>query len=80
MKQPKYHLKAEKELTIFQFISEGPKGNVPKLIEFTETNLNGFYNLAFGDRDEISGKLDDNWYEFENGVNYEGFVAKRKNA
>ena len=59
MKQTKYHLKAEKELTIFQFISEGPKGNIPKLIEFTETNLNGFYNLAFGDRDHITGKLND---------------------
>ena len=59
MKQPKYHLKAEKELTIFEFISEGPKGDVPKLIEFTETNLSGFFNLAFGDRNELTGKLDD---------------------
>lgn len=59
MKQPKYHLKAEKELTIFEFISEGPKGDIPKLIEFTETNLSGFFNLAFGDRNKVTGKLDD---------------------
>lgn len=59
VKQPKYHLTAEKELTIFQFISEGPKGNISKLIEFTETNLNGFFNLAFGDMDKVTSKLDD---------------------
>ena len=59
MKLPKYQLKAENELTIFQFISEGPKGKIPKLIEFTETNLKDFYNLAFGDKDEQSGKIND---------------------
>jgi hypothetical protein len=59
MKQPKYPLKAEHDLTIFQFVSEGPKGGIPKLIEFTETNLNGFFNLAFGDKDETTGKLND---------------------
>lgn len=59
MKQPKYQLKAEKDLTIFEFVSEGPKGKVFKIIEFTETNLNDFYNVAFGDKDETTGKLDD---------------------
>ncbi|OFX45768.1 MAG: hypothetical protein A2046_07310 [Bacteroidetes bacterium GWA2_30_7] len=59
MKQPKYQLKAEQDLAIFEFISEGPKGKIPKLIEFKETNLNGFYNLAFGDKDETTGKIDD---------------------
>jgi hypothetical protein len=60
MKQPKYSLKAEQDLTVFEFISEGPKGKIPKLIEFTETNLKDFYNLAFGDKDEISGHINDN--------------------
>ena len=130
----------------FEFISEGPKGRIPKIIEFTETNLSGFYNLAFGDKDKRTGKLNDkvitknndaeqvlatvvaavyaftdkypdawvyatgstvartrlyqmginkymedtkkefhifgelneNWYEFEKNINYEGFVVKRK--
>jgi hypothetical protein len=59
MNVPKYTLKAEADLTIFEFISEGPKGTIPKLIVFTETNLKGFYNLAFGDKDEVTGKIND---------------------
>jgi hypothetical protein len=59
MKLPRYHLRAERELTIFEFVSEGPKGSIPKLIEFTETNLSDFYNLAFGDKDKVTGKIND---------------------
>ena len=59
MKQPKYILKAEQDLTVFEFISEGPKGKISKLIEFTETNLKDFYNLAFGDKDETTGRIND---------------------
>ena len=59
MKQPKYQLKAENELLVFQFVSEGPKGRIPKLIEFTETNLKDFYNLAFGDKDDLTGGIND---------------------
>lgn len=55
----KYQLKADRKLHIFQFISEGPKGKIPKLVEFTETNLHDFYNLAFGDKDPKTGKIND---------------------
>ncbi len=37
MKLPKYHLKAESRFTRFEFISEGPKGAIRKLIEFQAT-------------------------------------------
>lgn len=59
MKLPKYQLKAEKKLHVFQFTSEGTKGKIAKLIEFTETNLHDFYNLAFGDKDAKTGKIND---------------------
>jgi len=59
MKLDKYQLKAEQDLTVFEFISEGTKGRIPKLIVYTETNLKGFYNLAFGDKDEITGGIND---------------------
>lgn len=59
MKRPKYTLKAEQDLTVFEFVSEGSKGRIPKLIVFMETNLKDFYNLAFGDKDENTGKIDD---------------------
>lgn len=59
MKLPRYELIAEKSLKVYEFISEGPKGQIPKLIKFSETALKGFYNLAFGDKDPHTGEIDD---------------------
>lgn len=59
MKNERYELKAEKSLTVFEFISEGPKGQIFKLIQFTATNLKDVYNLAFGDKDPITGAIND---------------------
>ena len=58
MKINKYALKAEGSFTVFEFISEGPKGAVRKLIHFQKTNEPGLYNLAFGDRNH-EGDIDD---------------------
>ena len=59
MKLPKYELKAEKSLMIFEFVSEGKKGRIVKLIKFSETTLKDFYNLAFGDKNEKTGEIND---------------------
>ena len=59
MKLPRYELKAEKSLMVFEFTSEGPRGQIPKLIKFSETTLKGFYNLAFGDKNLETGEIDD---------------------
>lgn len=59
MNLPKYPLKAEKSLTVFEFTSEGPKGKIKKLVKFSETNLKDLYNLAFGDEDEATGAIHD---------------------
>ena len=59
MKLPRYELKAEKSLMVFEFTSEGAKGKIQKLIKFSETSLKGFYNLAFGDKDIVTGNIDD---------------------
>ncbi len=59
MKLPRYELKAEKSLMVFEFTSEEPKGQIPKLIKFSETTLKGFYNLAFGDQNIETGEIDD---------------------
>ena len=45
MKSPKYHLKTESKFTRFEFISEGNKGAIRKLIEFQTTSVEGVYNL-----------------------------------
>ena len=59
MKIEKYALKAERDLTVFEFISEGPNGLIRKLIQFQETNQPNLYNLAFGDKNSETGEIDD---------------------
>ncbi|MGN6437933.1 MAG: DUF6934 family protein [Agriterribacter sp.] len=59
MKVEKYHLKSDSKLTRFEFVSEGAKGAIRKLIEFQETNYPGLFNLAFGDKDSSSESIDD---------------------
>ena len=55
----KYALKAESSFTTFEFISEGPKGLIPKIVQFQKTNRAGIYNLAFGDKSSETGRIDD---------------------
>ena len=59
MKLEKYPLKAESNLTVFEFISEGPNGLIRKLIQFQKTNQPNLYNLAFGDKHPETGEIDD---------------------
>ncbi len=59
MRLPKYRLKAEKSLMVFEFTSQGPKGQIPKLVKYSETNLKDMYNLAFGDKDVKTGQIND---------------------
>ncbi len=59
MKLPKYPLSSSDNLTTFEFISEGPRGSISKLVQFSPTNLKDVYNLAFGDQDSSTGKVDD---------------------
>jgi hypothetical protein len=59
MKLDRYELKSDDQLTTFGFLSEGPKGKIEKLIQFSLVNQNGLYNLAFGDRDPFTGDIDD---------------------
>ena len=58
MKLECYELKAGENLTTFEFVSEGSKGRISKLIQFSPTNLKGVFNLAFGDKD-AAGEIDD---------------------
>ncbi len=59
MKLDRYELKAGKNLTVFEFISDGPRGQISKLIQFTPTNYKDLYNLAFGDKHTETGQIDD---------------------
>ncbi|MDR3696417.1 DUF6934 family protein [Mucilaginibacter sp.] len=59
MKLERYQLKAEDSLMVFDFVSDGPKGRIPKIVKFSETNLKDLYNLAFGDKDIETGEIND---------------------
>lgn len=59
MKLDRYELKAETSLMVFEFISDGPRGRIPKLIKYSETNLKDLYNLAFGDKNVETGEIND---------------------
>ncbi|MBV4358590.1 DUF6934 family protein [Pinibacter aurantiacus] len=59
MKIDKYLLKSECSFIIFEFISEGPKGNIHKVIHFQKTNQPRVFNLAFGDKNLDTGDIDD---------------------
>ncbi|HZE84911.1 MAG TPA: hypothetical protein VE035_11430 [Puia sp.] len=59
MKLERYELKAEKSLMVFEFVSEGPKGKIYKIVQYGETNLKDLYNLAFGDKDLNTGEIND---------------------
>ena len=47
------------KLMTFEFISEGQKGLIHKLVRYQPTNLKDVYNLAFGDKDHTTGNIDD---------------------
>jgi len=59
MNLPRYELKASDNFTTFEFISEGPKGRIPKLIQFSATNYKDVFNLAFGDKDLETDGIND---------------------
>ncbi len=59
MKLDRYELKADADLATFDFLSEGPKGKIEKIIQFSLVNQNNLYNLAFGDRNYLTGEIDD---------------------
>lgn len=59
MKIERYQLKAGDEPTVFEFTSIGPRGEIRKIIEFQFSEVEGLYNLAFGDKHPITGEIDD---------------------
>lgn len=59
MRLPKYPLASSDKMMTFEFISEGHKGLIHKIVRYQLTNLKGVYNLAFGDKDHSTGDIND---------------------
>ena len=55
----RYELKSGKNLTTFEFLSRGKKGDIVKIIQFQQMNLKNVYNLALGDKNEDTDTIDD---------------------
>ncbi len=54
-----YDVNISKDFQTFEFKSIGLKGNVTKVVRYSEINVKGFYNLGFGDKDSITGFISD---------------------
>jgi len=59
MKLDRYQLKSGESSTSFEFISEGPKGRIFKIIQFSPTTYRNIFNLSFGDKHPETGEIDD---------------------
>ena len=58
MNLPQYKTNPDEDLHSFSFISEGTNGKVEKVIRY-EKITNDVFNLGFGDKDPITGKIND---------------------
>jgi len=58
MQLDRYEVKINKSYTEFNFISEGNLGKIEKSIKYQEMQ-EGVYNLGFGDKNPITGEIDD---------------------
>ncbi len=59
MRNQRYKIESASFSTVFEFVSEGTKGNIRKLVKYTETSKLGFYNLGFGDKIGETNDFDD---------------------
>lgn len=59
MNKSKYLYRSEPFLKVFEFTSEGPKGSIKKMVQFTDTGTENVYNLAFGDYNEETRSIND---------------------
>ena len=59
MRYERYEYRTERLSLFYEFISEGPKGQIKKVVEYTPATIPNVYNLAFGDYDEIIEGIND---------------------
>jgi hypothetical protein len=59
MKLDKYDYATGVGFMSFEFVSKGPKGEIVKLVQYTKIDERGVYNLGFGDKNKLTGEVDD---------------------
>lgn len=59
MNLPRYDIIPDKDPYTFSFISEGKNGAIHKVVFYQEIEPVGVFNLALGDKNPITGEIDD---------------------
>ena len=59
MTKPKYLYKSEEDFLVYEFISEGPKGHIRKMVKYSFTGTENVYILGFGDFDTETNEIND---------------------
>ncbi len=54
-----YEVDISLDFQTYEFVSVGPKGDIAKVVRYSEINVKGYYNLGFGDKDPITGFISD---------------------
>ncbi len=54
-----YRVETSKDFQTYEFVSVGQRGNITKVVRYSEINVKGFYNLGFGDKDPVTGLISD---------------------
>lgn len=54
-----YKVDISKDYKTYEFVSVGSKGNITKVVRYSEINIKGFYNLGFGDKNPITDVISD---------------------
>jgi len=54
-----YEVNIASDFQTFEFISEGTKGNITKVVRYTEIDIKGVFNLGFGDKNLETGYISD---------------------
>ena len=59
MRNDKYKVAISGAITIFEFVSQGPKGQIKKRVQYQATKQKNLFNLAFGDINPETNEIDD---------------------
>jgi hypothetical protein len=59
MNLDKYPVVVNDSSFVYEFVSEGKNGKVAKIVIYTKIHPQNFYNLGFGDKNEVTGKIND---------------------
>jgi hypothetical protein len=58
MELEKYLLQTDDEQTIFEFYSQGPRGNILKRVAYTPTTISNLWQLVMGDYNTETDEID----------------------